>query len=216
MRARSEPRAAARETGDIGFQVWFQPVSVFAFCLGRSLSEVTRGSLTKQIRLVVTVKSYPQPSSRYHESVCVAGIRTDTSDPKWVRIYPVQFRDLPEEKQFPKWSEIELEVTDSSSDNRPETLRPIESSIEVVRRIGTSANWAERMQFLDPLLVDSMCDVVRQQRATGASLRRFGRTRSLLLKSRPRGLLTGVTRTGTPWPNAISGRRTNESWRRFL
>ena len=52
----------------------------------------------------------------------------------------MQFRDLPEEKQFPKWSEIELEVTDSSSDNRPETLRPIESSIEVVRRIGTSAN----------------------------------------------------------------------------
>lgn len=129
--------------------------------------------MTKSIRLVVTVKSYPQPSSRYHESVCVAGIRTDTSDPKWVRLYPVQFRDLPEEKQFPKWSEIELGVNDSSSDNRPETLRPIESSIEVVRRIDTSANWAERMQLLEPLLVDSMCDAARQQRATRASLAAF-------------------------------------------
>jgi hypothetical protein len=59
------------------------------------VSEVARaGSLTKQIRLVVTVKSYPQPSSRYHESVCVAGIRRDTRDPQWVRLYPVQFRDL--------------------------------------------------------------------------------------------------------------------------
>jgi hypothetical protein len=129
--------------------------------------------LIKQIRLVVTVKSYPQPSSRYHESVCVAGIRTDTSDPEWVRLYPVQFRDLPEEKQFPKWSEIELDVSDSSSDNRLESLRPIESSIEVVRKIGTSANWAERMQLLEPLLVGSMCDVVRQQQATGASLAAF-------------------------------------------
>jgi len=129
--------------------------------------------LTKQIRLVVTVKSYPQPSSRYHESVCVAGIRTDTSEPEWVRLYPVQFRDLPEEKQFPKWSEIELDVTDSSSDNRPETLRPVESSIEVVRTIDTSRNWAERMQLLEPLLVDSMCEAIRQQRETGVSLAAF-------------------------------------------
>jgi hypothetical protein len=121
----------------------------------------------------VTVKSYPQPSSRYHESVCVAGIRTDTSEPEWVRLYPVQFRDLPEEKQFPKWSEIELDVTDSSSDNRPETLRPVESSIEVVRTIDTSRNWAERMQLLEPLLVDSMCEAIRQQRETGVSLAAF-------------------------------------------
>jgi hypothetical protein len=88
-------------------------------------------------------------------------------------LYPVQFRDLPEEKQFAKWSEIELDVSDSSSDNRPESLRPIESSIEVIRTIDTRENWAERMRFLEPLLADSMCDVIHQQRKTGASLAAF-------------------------------------------
>ena len=56
---------------------------------------------------------------------------------------------------------------------RRESLRPIESSIEVVRRIDTRQNWAERMQLVEALLVDSMCDAIRQQRETGASLAAF-------------------------------------------
>ena len=72
------------------------PAAVASLCPPQGKREV----VTNSIRLVVTVKSYPQPSSRYHESVCVAGIRTDTKTPEWVRLYPLQFRDLPEEKQF--------------------------------------------------------------------------------------------------------------------
>lgn len=69
-------------------------------------------------RILITVKAYPQPSSRYGEAVCVAGI---TEKGKWIRLYPVQFRDLPQEKQFKKYEWIEAKVIKSSDDTRPES-----------------------------------------------------------------------------------------------
>jgi len=125
-----------------------------------------------RIRLVVTVKSYPQPSRKYSESVCVAGIRTDTSVPEWVRLYPVLFRDLPADQQFKKWSEIELEVS-NSSDTRPESVKPDPSTMRVLREIGPANNWAERMDLVEPLIIGSMCEALRRQEETGASLAAF-------------------------------------------
>jgi hypothetical protein len=46
----------------------------------------------ESMRLLVTVKAYPQPSKRYGETVCVAGVRIDTDIPSWVRLYPVAYR----------------------------------------------------------------------------------------------------------------------------
>ncbi len=51
-------------------------------------------------RVLITVKTYPQPRMKYEETVCVAGIDMDSL--QWVRLYPVQFRALPFEKQFRK------------------------------------------------------------------------------------------------------------------
>ncbi|MGI8879681.1 MAG: hypothetical protein ACR2KJ_04055 [Jatrophihabitans sp.] len=44
--------------------------------------------IDEQIQVLVTVKAYPQPSRTSGETVCVAGMRTDTEVPTWIRIYP--------------------------------------------------------------------------------------------------------------------------------
>lgn len=126
----------------------------------------------ERIRLVVTVKSYPQPSKKYGESVCVAGVRTDVPEPRWVRLYPVTFRDLPAELQFPKWTEMELLVS-KSSDSRPESLKADTSSIVIVRRLGAEHNWRDRMALVEPLVTPSMCEIQRQHEAVGISLGAF-------------------------------------------
>ena len=58
--------------------------------------------LFSRVRLMVTVKAYPNISQRHGEVVCVAGIRTDQAQPAWVRLWPVQFRDLAFADRFEK------------------------------------------------------------------------------------------------------------------
>ncbi len=38
--------------------------------------------------VLVTVKTYPCPSDRYGESVCVAGVRLDRDVPEWIGCTP--------------------------------------------------------------------------------------------------------------------------------
>lgn len=126
----------------------------------------------ERITVLVTVKAYPQPSSTYSEAVCVAGIRTDVAPHRWVRLYPIAFRDLPRAMQFTKYSEISVLVS-PSSDTRPESVRPDPSSIEIVRQVDTKDAWAERRAVVEPLIVESMCTVFAQQQIDGTSLGAF-------------------------------------------
>ncbi len=75
--------------------------------------------MSQTIDMVVTVKAYPQLSARYGETVCVAGVRTDTPGPSWVRLYPVVYRDLHYDFRFAKYQRITLEVS-HANDPRPE------------------------------------------------------------------------------------------------
>ncbi len=79
--------------------------------------------MVQTIEMVVTVKAYPSISTKYGETVCVAGIRTDTPGPEWVRLYPLVYRDLQFDLRFTKYQRITLEVADAS-DPRPESLKP--------------------------------------------------------------------------------------------
>lgn len=60
----------------------------------------------QNLRVLITVKTYPIPSSKYDELVCTAGV-TETGD--FVRLYPINFRDLPYDKQFTKYQWIEVD-----------------------------------------------------------------------------------------------------------
>ncbi len=48
-------------------------------------------AVIKKQRVLITVKTYPTPSTRYIELVCTAGVREDGP---WIRIYPAPFRFL--------------------------------------------------------------------------------------------------------------------------
>lgn len=127
-----------------------------------------------RLRLLVTVKAYPVLSDQHGEAVCVAGIRTDTEHPEWVRLFPVAFRRLPREKQFAKYQEISLEAWRSTEDGRPESWLPNLDSLQILGApLPTSNHWAARRRWVSPLVRPSMCAILREQAETGASLAVF-------------------------------------------
>ncbi len=77
---------------------------------------------------LVAVKAYPNPSAKYFETVCIAAV---TREDGWVRLYPVGFRSLPEERRFKKYQLIRLRMQKQDHDHRPESYRPDEHSIEL-------------------------------------------------------------------------------------
>lgn len=121
---------------------------------------------------LVTVKSYPTPSVKYHETVCIAAV---TKEEGWIRLYPVQFRSMPKEQKFEKYQLIRYRMRKHSSDRRPESFRPDELSIEIVGALATSndKDWSRRRDWIDPTLSPSMCEIKRQQAASGVSLGAF-------------------------------------------
>lgn len=77
----------------------------------------------ERVQVLTVVMTYPHPSSKHQELVCTAGI---TKAGEWVRLYPIDYRYLPKDKQFRKyqWIEIELEPTGAGNDMRKESRRP--------------------------------------------------------------------------------------------
>ena len=65
---------------------------------------------------MVLVKALPQPSEKYAETVCVAGL---TRDGQWRRLYPVRFRQLRD--AFSRWQWIEYRWQRPSGDRRSES-----------------------------------------------------------------------------------------------
>ncbi len=52
------------------------------------------------LKILITVKTQPIPSAKYDELVCTAGV---TAAGDFVRLYPIDFRDLPYGQQYKKW-----------------------------------------------------------------------------------------------------------------
>lgn len=106
----------------------------------------------KREKILILVKAYPQPSKKYGESVCTAGI---TLSGKWIRLYPVDFRNLPIENKFKKWCWIEASIT-KSSDPRPESHKINHDTIVNLKRIETHGDWKQRKEILLPLCINSL------------------------------------------------------------
>jgi hypothetical protein len=97
-------------------------------------------------KVLIAVKTYPQPSQKYDELVCTAGFREDGS---WIRLYPVQFRKLDYSGQYKKWEWIEIDCERRTQDPRPETYHPRDSTVEpdIIGSIGTKDHWRERKEY---------------------------------------------------------------------
>lgn len=123
----------------------------------------------RSVRALVTVKTYPTPSKTYSELVCTAAVVPNEG---FIRLFPIQFRDLPYERWFKKYDWINVSVEPHGGrDRRPDSYRPIQDSIEVVGRVGTSHGWAERKRLILPFASPSLEELDHRRKAyNGASL----------------------------------------------
>jgi hypothetical protein len=95
-------------------------------------------------RILITVKTYPLPSRSYTELVCTAGL---LDGEKWIRIYPIPFRFLQDQKQYPKYSWVEIDLVRNTKDFRPESYRLKSENFIVLGKIGTAHYWAARKSY---------------------------------------------------------------------
>lgn len=123
------------------------------------------------MEMLVVVKAYPVIDQKSkNEAVCIAGVSTE-GPIRWIRLFPVDFRGLQEVQKFSKYSVVRFEAKKATGDPRPETFTPDLSSISIVRTLDArGGSWSSRMDYLNPLEVESMCALIRRQRSDRASL----------------------------------------------
>jgi len=115
-------------------------------------------------KILIATKTYPSISRKYRECVCTAGVLLDDDEKptQWIRIYPIRFRLLDFDKQFPRWSIISAKIERNDKDYREESFRIDDSSIELVRKIDTKKNWEERKSLVLPLEFKSIREIKEQ------------------------------------------------------
>ena len=122
------------------------------------------------MKVLITVKTYPIPSSKYDELVCTAGV---TEEGEFVRLYPINFRDLPFSQQYRKYQWIEVSAKrHGTRDVRKESYRPDCDSIRVVGPPLKSnpGNWRERAQYALRTKASSLEELQEKNRRDGTSL----------------------------------------------
>lgn len=117
-------------------------------------------------RVRILVKAYPQPSRTYEETVCVAAISEDGSE--MLRLFPIRYRQLPEERQFDRFDLVDLDTELPRDDHRPESRHVIEDSIRIVGR-GDDVSDEGKVRLWKPFVVQTLKDLHEQNKATKRS-----------------------------------------------
>lgn len=124
---------------------------------------------TKQV--LITVKAYPNPSRKYGETVCVAGVDVNTH--QWIRLYPIPYRDIDDNKKFAKYSIIEVKVRKATDDTRPESYKVDTDSIKILDQLDSKNNWEKRKPYLLPTISPSLCSILEESQRMHKSLGMF-------------------------------------------
>ncbi len=146
----------------------------------------------RRLRLLITVKTYPIPSKTYDELVCTAGV-TDTGE--FIRLYPINFREMPFSQQYRKYEWIEVDaVKHTGRDSRKESWRPDCDTLRIVSDAldtGPNHTWSKRGKYLMPARSQSMEDLYDQKDHNNTSLGFF----------RPKTVHDLIYKPDTPeWP----------------
>ncbi len=96
--------------------------------------------------ILIVVKTYPEISHKYTETVCTAGVLADSKT--FVRLYPIRFRYLEGTLQFKKYQWIRANITKANSDPRPESYNIAPDSIELGDMIKAGKTWETRCEWL--------------------------------------------------------------------
>ncbi len=120
-------------------------------------------------KVLITVKTYPLPSSDHGEVVCTAGL---LNGEKWIRMYPIS-SSMYDEKRYPKYSWVELDLVKHPSDFRIESYMPkngLDEPIKFIERIGTDAYWAARKEYVHKEVFTSMEKLILLSKSEDRSL----------------------------------------------
>src|ERR1044071_8258500 len=110
-------------------------------------------------RVLIVVRTYPVPSAKSVEASCTAAI---TEDGRWLRLFPVPYRLMDQEKRFRKWQWIEVDLI-KAGDARPESYKINPDSITACEHIGTQDHWHHRREIIRPMRARSMCWLQQQR-----------------------------------------------------
>jgi hypothetical protein len=120
-------------------------------------------------KVLITVKTYPLPSSDHGEVVCTAGL---LNGEKWVRIYPIS-SNMYDDKKYPKYSWVELNLIKHPSDFRLESYMPrngLDEKMKFIDRIGTDDYWAARKEYVYREVFTSMEKLISLSKSENKSL----------------------------------------------
>jgi hypothetical protein len=135
---------------------------------------------TRNTRILILCKTYPSPSGKHIETSCVAGMEDGG---QLIRLFPVPFRLVSDDKQFKKWQWIEARITKAANDHRPESHRLFVDTISCKGSpLSTKRNWEARRTALAPLSIREDFAALEEERG------RSGRTLGLLRPQRIIGL----------------------------
>ena len=119
------------------------------------------GSQPDRLRVLITVKAAPNPSERYGETVCVAGLRLDPDHAGWVRLYPVNFRELESGNKFRKYDVVTVTAKPNPGDPRAESWRPQMGTLVVETHLPA---WRPRKAYIDDYVEGTMCGLIEAVR----------------------------------------------------
>jgi hypothetical protein len=121
--------------------------------------------MAERMRVLITVKTYPLPSTKYGELVCTAGVREDGS---FVRLYPIDYRYREYWEWYEKYQWIEVDVDKHPKDPRPESYRPVGEIALIGKPIPPAGTWAERRKYILARGPSVMCEL-RQRKQSEVS-----------------------------------------------
>lgn len=101
------------------------------------------------VDLMLMVKTYPQPSKKYQNLVCSAGI---TEDGRWMRLYPVKFELFLGEEKIHKYDILKLMVEKNDSDHRKESYKVLKIIEKSSSEDGT--DWSECERWIQRVGID--------------------------------------------------------------
>jgi hypothetical protein len=120
--------------------------------------------------VLILVKTYPEYSAKYTETVCTAGILAENK--QLIRLYPIRYRYLEGINQFSKYQWINVKLSKSASDSRPESYKIYEKSIKIGETIEPGKDWSERKKWVlnEKNVYNSIEELHEAQKSSGVSL----------------------------------------------
>jgi hypothetical protein len=122
-------------------------------------------------RILIWGKTYPELSSKYVETVCTGGVRTNGSP---IRLYPVPLRYLDTGQQYRLYDWIDVPLEKSQSDPRPESYKVSADRIKLVGHLDPDKpSWSARREVIFKDVswqFGSIEELKAAQKATGRSM----------------------------------------------